>query len=218
MNNPRSPTLRRVTLSLATLVFGVAATAATAEDAPIPSIHRVTLSQAPKIVQDDVASFFAMCDLSAKTVRAAALVDVGPIGGPGRTDYYFDTSENYWRDPIGQTTHFDYRCATTRIYSMLWMQTKSGKYRYIPLSSAFLYFKSSHLLISTPTPHFERKNNCARADAWWDCVRLLAWDSKAAAFHRITGNMTLDESDVWVKAHGYSSYPNSIPTTRRSQP
>src|SRR5579864_1423896 len=55
-----------------------------------PAIERVPFKAAPRQVQRDLARVLASCGVPARDVKAKARFDVGPLGGPGRRDYFFE--------------------------------------------------------------------------------------------------------------------------------
>jgi hypothetical protein len=186
------------------LLFFASSVAMAADPAPVP-LHRILLSQAPKQVQRNLIEYFAGCDIPARITRSAARLDVGPIGGPGRKDYYFGFLGDYWKAPASALDHLGQGCMPNHYWSLIWMNVGSGRYEELEEDNVSIYIKQLQILIVNPAHHCDLKT-WSRARAWWDCVRFQTWDARSAKFRPLTPDMTLDDADAWAKAHGYAAY------------
>jgi hypothetical protein len=132
--------------------------------------------------------------VSAKQVRALAAFDVGPIGGPRRQDYFFESGPGIGDGRVSI-------CTGNYTWQLIWMRTGKSSYK--------MFVQTNNLIFVGPTRSLlfdaDSESNCAvpGAQGWSDNGRFWEWNAKAAAFRPITRCMLLKDATTWAKARGY---------------
>jgi hypothetical protein len=169
------------------------ATAATIEAQPSYMRH-IPFSQAPRPVRLGLLETLASCGIPAKRVRSVAAFDVGPIGGLGRKDYFFESGPGIGdgRESI---------CTANYTWQMLWMSIGRGRYKALTQANNIIYISSTRSIIFD----VNSESNCGvpGATSWSDDGRFWEWNPKAAALRPITRCMLLKDAQAWAKARGY---------------
>jgi hypothetical protein len=186
----------------------LAAILALATGAPPPSndqplqVRHLRLWQVPDQVRRDLLAFTRRCELS--NPRKYARIDAGPFGGPGRTDYLFQSNGPYWRVPIGKAFHEAQRCEIGQfVYQTLfWMQT-DGRYRLVSADNAYVFVRRSQVMIQMSP---RALCGTARIPPTGDCRAFTVWDATAERFIPVSGPMPEATADAWAKHQGYDYY------------
>ena len=190
------------------LISGVALAAPAG---PSANLRRIPFLLAPRAVQRELIGTLADCGAPAKLVRSAARFDVGPIVGPGRKDYFFLFTDDYWHGPA-DFVHYPPAsiCTANYVWSMVWMRTQGDRYKSIVVPYPALYFRGSDLLLFDVDPDTKCVVDGARA--WWDAGHFVTWNPRTDFVRPVTRCMTRPQADNWAQARGYRQYDFLAPS------
>jgi hypothetical protein len=158
-------------------------------------MHRIAFAQAPGQVQRDLIKTLATCGEPAKLVRSLAAFDIGPIGGPGRKDYFFESVPGIGDGRVSI-------CTGNYVWQRLWTDMGGGRYRMLTQTNNVIFIKQDRSLLFNV--NVESNCNVPGARGWSDDGRFWEWEPRAAAFRPVTRCMLLKDAETWAKARGYA--------------
>ena len=166
------------------------------------NIEIVSFSQAPPPVQDYLIKVMAACSASADIVRANASFDVGPIGGAGQRDYFFEFGADYWPGP----TDFGHNppgtgCLSHFAWSTLSMDLGDGRYKSFFFVYPDIFYNGPQFRLF----YEDRKFHCpgAISSRWYAYGKITIWDRATRTFRPISACVTREQAMVWANARGY---------------
>jgi len=166
-----------------------AVASAPASPAP-PAMTKVDFREAPRQIQRDLTRVLESCGVPAREVRAKARLDIGPIGGPGRRDYFFESQPGAGDSRVSL-------CTGNYVWQLFWMQVADGRYRLIERENDIVFANSRQSLL------FDVKCASRETSEWWNAGRFKIWHAGAGRFRPVSRCLTLVAAQAWARAHGY---------------
>jgi hypothetical protein len=161
--------------------------------APSP-MRTIPFAQAPRQVRDDLLRVMASCGAPAARVRAHATFDVGPLGGPGRRDYFFEAAPGAGDGRVSI-------CTGNFTWQVIWLHLSGDRYMKVLRTNNLIFVGPKRSLLFDA----DVESNCAapRASGWSDNGRFWAWKPRAARYEPVTRCMLREDATAWAKARGY---------------
>ncbi len=166
-------------------------------------LERVPFAELPRQIQRDIVRQDTWCGIPAAISRRYESADAGPIGGPGRRDYYVGDNIGYFSPPDSVHIAYEPRCVTNDQRGTFWMQIRGAGFRRVTVLYPQLYVRGRTFLLQAPNLGCSAALIYHRARAWWDCVRFLRWSPTRKRFLPVSDDMTDKEADAWAARHGY---------------
>jgi hypothetical protein len=158
-------------------------------------VRKVRLADAPSQIRRDLIGIFAECGTPANIVQSTVLVEVGPFGGVGRSDYSFSFTKSDFPRPWNSAEFpLGGRCTGNYEWFTLWMHLSGDTYKQFVMVGDSLVSRRGHFIV------FDVGCN---GTPWWSRGHFVVWDPKRAAFTAISKCMSKEAAPAWMKAHGY---------------
>ncbi len=187
------------------IAFGLALSACLlATAAAAGPLHRLPLARLPAQVQHDLLAHDIICGVPRKVAYEAQSAAAGPIGGPGRLDYFAEETDAYFQPPRGAAYAYGGEaCVANYVPGRFWMQRREGGYKAIVFPYAQLYWGAQGFVVATPDLDCDAAVWRRVVGGWSDCEHFVKWDRRTERFRPITQDMLFEETLAWAKARGY---------------